>query len=109
REGGADLLRGKDVHDIERLRREGLSIKAISKLTGFDRKTIRKYVIKPEAAPMCGAREARASKLDRFKPYIEERMKAGVWNARVLLRELRDRGYGGSYTIFADLLGPPPK
>lgn len=94
------------MHDIERLRREGLSIKAISKLTGFDRKTIRKYLIKPEAAPMYGPREPRASKLDRFKPYIEERMKAGVWNARVLLRELRDRGYGGSYTILTDWLRP---
>jgi transposase len=94
------------VHDIERLRREGLSIKAISKLTGFDRKTIRKYLIKPEAAPTYGPRGPRASKLDRFKPYIEERMKAGVWNARVLLRELRDRGYGGSYTILTDWLRP---
>lgn len=29
------------------------------------------------------------SKLDAFKPYIEERLKAGVWNEQVLLRELR--------------------
>src|SRR5262249_22829343 len=40
------------------------------------------------------------------KPYIEERLKAGVWNARVLLRELRDRGYAGSYTILTDWLRP---
>ena len=32
------------------------------------------------------------SKLDRIKPYLEERMKAGVWNAQVLLRELRRAG-----------------
>jgi len=94
------------VHDIERLKREGLSIKAISKLTGWDRKTIRKYLIKPEATPTYGPREPRPSKLDRFKPYIEERLKAGVWNARVLLRELRERGYAGSYTILTDWLRP---
>ena len=94
------------MHDIERLKREGLSIKAISKLTGWDRKTIRKYLIKPEAAPSYGPREPRASKLDGFKPYIEERLKAGVWNARVLLRELRERGYAGSYTILTDWLRP---
>jgi transposase len=94
------------VHDIERLKREGLSIKAISKLTGWDRKTIRKYWIKPEATPTYGPRERRPSKLDRFKPYIEERLKAGVWNARVLLRELRECGYAGSYTILTDWLRP---
>ena len=94
------------MHDIERLRREGLSIKAISKLTGWDRKTICKYLIRPEAAPIYGPREPRASKLDGFKPYIEERLKAGVWNARVLLRELRERGYAGSYTILTDWLRP---
>src|SRR5262249_38632071 len=81
-------------------------MKAISKLTGGERKTIRKYLIKPEAAPSYGPREPRASKLDGFKPYIEERLKAGVWNARVLLRELRERGYAGSYTILTDWLRP---
>jgi transposase len=51
------LLRGKDVHDIEELKRQGLSIKAISKVTGFDRKTIRKYLSQSEAAPVYGPRE----------------------------------------------------
>jgi hypothetical protein len=31
------------VQEIEELKQQGLSIKAISKLTGYDRKTIRKY------------------------------------------------------------------
>ena len=100
------LLRGKDVHEIEELKRQGLSIKAISKLTGCDRKTIRKYLTRPEAAPVYGPREARPSKLDGFKTYVEERLKAGVWNARVLMRELRQRGYAGSYTILTDWLRP---
>jgi len=43
---------------------------------------------------------------NRFLPYIEDRLKAGVWNARVLLRELRERGYGGGYTILTDWLRP---
>ena len=49
---------------------------------------------------------ARPSKLDAFKPYIEERLKAGVWNAPVLLRELRARGFSGGYTILKDWLHP---
>jgi transposase len=94
------------VQEIEELKRQGISIKTISKLTGCDRKTIRKYLAQPEVAPVYGPREPRPSKLDAFKTYIEERLKAGVWNARVLLRELRKRGYAGSYTILTDWLRP---
>jgi len=32
------------MQDIEELKGQGLSIRAISKLTGFDRKAIRKYL-----------------------------------------------------------------
>jgi hypothetical protein len=53
-----------------------------------------------------GTRPARPSKLDAFKPYIEERLKAGVWNAQVLLRELRARGFSSGYTILKDWLHP---
>jgi transposase len=94
------------VHEIEELKRQGLSIRAISRLTGYDRKTIRKYLIQPEAAPVYGPRPALPGKLDAFKPYLEERLKAGVWNAQVLLRELRARGYTGGYTILKDWLHP---
>ena len=34
------MLRGKDVEEINELKREGLSLQAISELTGIDRKTI---------------------------------------------------------------------
>ena len=94
------------MHDIEELKRQGLSLKAISKLTGYDRKTIRKYLSQPEAVPVYGPRETRPSKLDVFKTYISERLKAGVWNAQVLMRELRGQGYSGGYTILTDWLRP---
>ena len=38
---------------------------------------VTKYLIKADAAPTYGPREPRPSKLDGFKPYIEERLKAG--------------------------------
>jgi len=94
------------VQEIEELKRQGLSISAISKVTGCDRKTVRKYLAQPEAIPAYGPRKPRPSKLDTFKTYIEERLKAGVWNARVLLRELRQRGYDGGYAILTDWLRP---
>jgi transposase len=94
------------VEDITQLKREGLSIQAISQLTGFDRKTIRKYLLKPAARPVYGPRTVPVSKLEPFKLYLRERLQAGVWNARVLLRELRRRNYGGGYTILTDWLRP---
>ena len=36
-------------------------------------------------------------------------MQAGVWNAQVLLRELRERSYKGGYTILTDWLRPQRK
>jgi transposase len=94
------------VEEINELKREGLSIQAISELTGYDRKTIRKYLLEPVGRPVYKQRPAQASKLEPFKPYLKERLLAGVWNAQVLLRELRQRNYGGGYTILTDWLRP---
>ncbi len=100
------LLRGGDVHEIQQMRRQGLSLTAISALTGFDRKTVRKYLTTAEPVPTYGPRAPRARKLDAFQPYLEQRLQAGVWNAQVLLRELRVRGYDGSYTLVKEYLQP---
>jgi transposase len=100
------VLRGKDVQEIEELKRQGLSIRAISRLTGYDRKTISRYLIHPEGVPVYGPRAKPPGKLDPFQPYLQERMQVGVWNARVLLRELQERGYTGGYTLLTDWLHP---
>jgi len=100
------LLRGRDVQELKELQRQGMSIQAISELTGWDRKTIRKYMKAAGVVPEYGPRAAQPSKLDAFKPYLEERLRAGVWNARVLWRELRERNFTGSYTILTDWLRP---
>src|SRR5712691_3311722 len=72
-----------------------MSIQAISELTGWDRKTIRKYMQAAGVVPEYGPRSAQPSKIDAFKPYLEER-----------LREGRERNYAGSYTILTDWLRP---
>ena len=93
------------MEEIRQFLKDGLSITEISKLTGFDRKTVRKYLTGPEV-PRYGPRQPRPSKLDPYKPYIEERLTAGVWNAQMLLRELRGRGYDGGCTLIKDYLQP---
>ncbi len=88
------LLRSGEVTEIRRLHREGVSIRTISRLTGYDRKTIRSY-LREGGLPRYGPRAARPSKLDVFRDYLEGRLGQGVWNAVVLLRELKARGDGG--------------
>jgi len=99
------MLRGGDVNEITELRRQGLSITQIGTLTGYDRKTIRKYLKTPKL-PRYGPRRKRGSQLEPFSAYIQERLSAGVWNAVVLLAELKARGYRGSYTVLKDYLRP---
>jgi transposase len=96
------------VKEISELKRQGLSITQISALTGCDPKTIRKYLDNPQT-PQYGPRQPRPSRLDAFKPYLKERLAAGVWNAVVLLRELQERGYQGGYTILRQFLQPQRK
>jgi len=100
------MFRGKDVQDIKELKRQGCSIQKISGSTGFDRKTVRKYLNGQKGQPVYGPRAVQESKLDAFKDYLNERMQAGVWNAQVLLREIRGRDYHGGYTILKDWLHP---
>jgi hypothetical protein len=38
------LAKGREVQELKELQPQGMSIQAISKLTGWDRKTIREYV-----------------------------------------------------------------
>ncbi len=60
------MLRRRDVEEIEELKRQGLSIRAISRLTGYDRKTISRYLLHREGVPVYGPRPKQPSKLDPF-------------------------------------------
>lgn len=93
------------MHDLQELKRQGLSITQIAAHTGFNRRTIRKYLTEP-ATPHYGPRAPRPTKLDAFHGYLEGRLAAGIWNAKVLLREIQERGYTGGYTALKEYLQP---
>lgn len=93
------------MDEIRSMHQQGLSITDIAALTGFDRKTVRKWLTQP-GPPRYGPRVLQPSKLDPYKSYLDARLSVGVWNAVVLLRELRDRGYTGGYSILKDYLRP---
>jgi transposase len=104
--GGAAICYGKDVQEIEELKRQGLSIQQSANSQVTTRKTVREYLLAPDGVPVYGRRKAKPGKLDPFKTYLNNRLQAGVWNACMLMRELRERGYSGSYTILTDWLRP---
>jgi transposase len=99
------VLRGGEVNEINELKRSGLTISQISSLTGNSRPTIRKYLAQA-STPRYGPRQPRPTILDAYKPFLQERLAAGVWNAVVLHRELKERGYEGGYTVVKDFLRP---
>lgn len=93
------------MFEIVRLKRQGLTLCQIAAITGFNRRTLRKYLAHPDT-PRYPPRAPRPTKLDPFHPYLKERLAAGVWNATVLFRELKARGYEGGYTALKDFLRP---
>jgi transposase len=97
------MLRGGDVKEIREWHRSGLSLGEIQRETGHDPKTLRKYLTQPAAEPKA---KPRPSRLDPYTGYLDERMAQGVWNATKLLRELRERGFTGHYTIVRESLQP---
>ncbi|QSS99775.1 IS21 family transposase [Pontibacillus sp. ALD_SL1] len=91
---------------IRELYQKGWSITAISEETGFDPKTIRKY-IKADSLPERKDRSAKKiSKLDPYKDYLRERIKEGTTNCSVLFEEIQSLGYTGKMTILRDFVRP---
>lgn len=87
--------------DIQVLHRQGYGIRAIAKELGVSRNTVRRYLRDFTAAPTYPDRAPRPTKLDPYKAYIADRIKAAEphWiPASVLLEEIRLRGYSGGVT-----------
>jgi transposase len=87
------------------LHRQGLTVSAIARALGVDRKTVRRYIARGLEPPVYGPRKSRQRLIDPFVLYLRERVTAypGL-TARRLWRELRERGYTGGYTIVTDVL-----
>ena len=97
------------------LHRQGMTVSAITRELGLDRKTVRRCIKRGLEAPVYGPREPRQRLIDPFVLYLRERVTAypGLTGRR-LLRETRERGYAGGYTTVTDMLrqirpGPLPR
>ena len=87
------------------LHRQGLTVSAIARELGIDRKTVRKCIARGLEPPVYGPRKPRKRLIDPFVPYLRERVMAypGLTGRR-LLRELRECGYAGGYAAVTDML-----
>lgn len=93
------------VMTIIDMHRQGLSVSAIARETGLDRKTVRKYLASGLVVPIYGPRAPRPRLLDRYESYLRERVIShpGL-TAQRLLREIRDLGYVGGYSGVRDFV-----
>jgi transposase len=103
---GAWMLGGELALEIRVLAKHGKGVREIAREAGVSRNTVRRYLRDPEAARY-QARPPRAGKLDGFEAYIAGRVAAAAperLSAVALLRELRERGYVGGYTLLKEHL-----
>ena len=99
------VIKLRELIMILELHRQGLSLSAIARQLGIDRKTVRACIVRGLEPPAYKPRLSRPGIVDRFKPYLCERLKAypGLTAVR-LWRELRDRGYEGGYSVVRDCI-----
>src|SRR5262249_18864410 len=75
------------------LHRQGLTVSAIARELGIDRKPVRKCIARGLEPPVYGPRKPRQRVIDPFVPYLRERVMAyPSLTGRRLWRELRERG-----------------
>lgn len=80
--------------DIKQLRRDGHSERAIARMTGHSRKTVRKVLQEQSRTPFQAP--DRGSCLDDFKAHVKDRHENFDLSAVRLLEEIRPLGYTGS-------------
>lgn len=98
------MLRKEDIAVIKSLYRRGVFLKDIAEELGVHPKTVSR-VLKRKDEPK-PERKTPESKLEPYKPKIDRLLKEGVWNAKVILREIQADGYSGGYTILRQYIQP---
>ena len=87
------------------LARQGLTVSAIARRTGHDRKTVRKYVERGMEPPAYKPREPAPLPLAPFEAFLRERIgRFPDLTGRRLWREVRELGFAGGYSTVTDFL-----
>src|SRR3954453_5577255 len=103
--GGAQVVTLGEIVLIHDLKRQGLTVSAIARKVGLDRKTVRRHLERGMGPPAYGPRPPRPRQLAPFEAYLRERVAA--WpelTGTRLLREIRELGCRGCYSVLTDFL-----
>ncbi len=92
--------------EIQELGRQGVSRSEIARRVGLHRQTVAKYLRKTAGPPVKQERRGRKSLLEPYAEHLRARLAQGCTNGVVLLREIKEQGYEGSYTVLKDFLRP---
>src|SRR5205085_10725581 len=95
------MLKAEGRMEIAVLKKHGQSIRAIARAMGVSRNTVRRHLRGGEEAGVRKPPPKRVEKLDAFKGYTVDRLKAAAPDlipASVLYRETKARGYTGAAT-----------
>lgn len=85
--------------DLKLLHRQGMSVRAIARTTGFSRQAVRRALQQTVPATY-KPRPAKAGKLDSFKDYLRTQFDQRPWvSAAQLYRELLGQGFTGHYEL----------
>lgn len=97
------MMRYEDMLEIQLLHHQGCSVRKIARELGISRNTVRKYLSMPkEEEPNYTHRQSTCSKLDEYKPYLQQRRQFSSPDnipATVLFREIYELGYRGSISL----------
>lgn len=95
-----------EVLEIQLLYKQGNSLKAIARSTGYSINTVRRYA-RDNKKPEYSTRPFKVKKLDNFTNYLEGRVKQASPNwipATVLFGEIKAIGYLGGITLVREYL-----
>jgi transposase len=98
------MIRKEDFAVIQTLHRRGVYQKDIAEELQVHPKTVSR-ALQRQGAPE-RARVKPGSKLDAHKGKVDQLLSEGVWNARVILREIQADGYAGGYSILLEYIQP---
>jgi transposase len=99
------MIRSGLINMIREKAQKGKSPYAIGKELGISKNTVKKSINQPRVEHGLKGRK-RPSKLDPYKPAINEMMAKGIFNCVVILERLQGMGYTGGITIIKDYVKP---
>jgi len=98
------MIRKEDFAVIHSLHQRGVFLTDIAHELGVHPRTVSR-ALKLDGVPE-RERKRTASKLNPHKSTIDRLLSEGVWNAKVVWREIQAEGYTGRYTILRDYIQP---